>query len=433
MKILQVIHGYPMRYNAGSEVYTQTLSHGLAQHHEVHVFTREENAFAPDYTLREEFDADQPQIKLHIINLPNYKDRYRHTIVDQRFTELLDSLKPDVVHIGHLNHLSTSLVKQAAQHQIPIVYTLHDYWLMCPRGQFMQMFPEEPHNLWAACEGQADRKCAEHCYARYFSGAEAEYEQDVNYWTDWVARRMAHVREMVDLVDVFIAPARYLHNRYRDDFGLPESKLRYLDYGFDVSRLQGRKRLSGEPFTFGYIGTHIPAKGIHQLIQAFGKVNGDAKLRIWGRARGQETDALRTLAQVLPADKAAHIEWRSEYRNQEIVQDVFNHVDAIVVPSVWVENSPLVIHEALQARVPVITANAGGMGEYVHHQVNGLCFEHRNLDDMAVQMQVFVDDPALAQRLGQHGYAQSKDGNIPDLASHVQDIEAIYHKVLQHD
>ena len=42
MKILKVIHGYPMRYNAGSEVYSQTLCLGLAARgHEVHVFTRE--------------------------------------------------------------------------------------------------------------------------------------------------------------------------------------------------------------------------------------------------------------------------------------------------------------------------------------------------------------------------------------------------------
>ena len=52
MKILKVIHGYPMRYNAGSEVYSQTLCHGLAARHEVHVFTREEDAFAPDFRLR---------------------------------------------------------------------------------------------------------------------------------------------------------------------------------------------------------------------------------------------------------------------------------------------------------------------------------------------------------------------------------------------
>ena len=60
------------------------------------------------------------------------------------------------------------------------------------------------------------------------------------------------------------------------------------------------------------------------------------------------------------------------------MRDAFDRVDAIVVPSVWVENSPLVIHEAQQARVPVITADAGGMAEYVRHEVNGLLFEHRS-------------------------------------------------------
>ena len=55
------------------------------------------------------------------------------------------------------------------------------------------------------------------------------------------------------------------------------------------------------------------------------------------------------------------VEWRPEYKNAEIVSRVFNHVDCIVVPSIWDENSPLVIHEAQQCRVPVITADRGGM------------------------------------------------------------------------
>ena len=52
MKVLQIIHGYPMRYNAGSEVYTQGLAQVLAERHEVHVFTREENALLPEYAVR---------------------------------------------------------------------------------------------------------------------------------------------------------------------------------------------------------------------------------------------------------------------------------------------------------------------------------------------------------------------------------------------
>ena len=431
MKILKVIHGYPMRYNAGSEVYSQTLCQGLADRHEVHVFTREEDPFAPDYRLRQDRDPDDARITLHLVNNPRLKDRYRAEGVDQRFAEVLAEVQPDVVHVGHLNHLSTSLIKEAANRGIPIVYTLHDYWVMCPRGQFMQTLPEDPNNLWAACDGQEDRKCAERCYARYFSGAPDEYEADVAYWQDWVKRRMAHMRQMAELVDVFVAPARYLLDRYRNEFGLPERKLIYLDYGFDRMRSTNRNRVQESEFTFGYIGTHIPAKGIHDLIRAFGRLKGKARIRIWGRPRGQETAALKDIAASLPAEIADKVEWMPEYRNQDIVRDVFDRVDAIVVPSVWVENSPLVIHEAQQARVPVITANAGGMAEYVHHGVNGLLFEHRSFDALAEQMQRFVDTPELAAKLGSRGYVFSQDGDVPDIDTHVHDIEALYQRVLR--
>lgn len=431
MRVLQVIHGYPMRYNAGSEVYTQTLAQALAARHEVEVFTREEDPFAPDYAVRNEHDPDDGRVRLHLVNMPRSRDRYRHAGVDQRFGEVLDSFRPDVVHVGHLNHLSTSLLVEAATRQIPIVYTLHDYWVMCPRGQFMQMHPEDPATLWAACDGQSDRKCAERCYSRYFSGAPDEAGEDIAHWTRWVARRMAHVREMAELVDVFIAPSRYLLERYRKEFGLPSRKLTYLDYGFDHGRLRGRARTAGEGFTFGYIGTHIPAKGIHQLLDAFGRVRGTPALRIWGRPRGQETEALKAFAARLPDGAAARVEWLPEYRNQEIARDVFDRVDAIVVPSVWVENSPLVIHEALQARVPVITADVGGMSEYVRHEVNGLLFRHREPSSLADQMQRLVDDPELARRLGGRGYVQSPSGDVPDIETHVAEIERLYEALVR--
>ncbi len=431
MKIVQVIHGYPMRYNAGSEVYTQTLCHGLAARHEVHVFTREEDPFAPDHRVRQEVDRDDERVALHIVNNPRGRDCYRDPGVDRRFAELLERVRPEVVHVGHLNHLSTSLVFEATRREVPVVYTLHDYWVMCPRGQFMQTHPRDPDDLWPACDGQDDRKCAERCYARYFSGAPDERANDVAYWTDWVARRMRHVRQMVDVVDRFIAPAHYLHDRYQDAFGLPAAKLTYLDYGFDRSRLAGRVRRPGEPFTFGYIGTHIPAKGIHHLIAAFGRLRGDARLRIWGRPRGQDTEALRQLARDLPGGAEARIDWSPEYRNQDVVRDVFDHIDAIVVPSIWAENSPLVIHEAQQARVPVITADAGGMAEYVHHEVNGLLFAHRDPAALAGAMQRLADDPALARQLGARGYLNSASGDVPDVLDHVAAVESIYEDVLR--
>ena len=419
-----------MRYNAGSEVYSQGLAQALAERHEVHVFARQENAFLPEYAMQRETDPSDPRIALHIVNMARARDGYRHAAVDSAFAGLLDEMRPEVVHVGHLNHLSTSLVFGAGERRIPIVFTLHDYWLMCPRGQFIQMYPEDPADVWAVCDGQDDRKCAVRCYARYFSGGDEEYETDTAYWTGWVGRHMAHVRKVCDAVDMFIAPSRYLLRRFRDDFGIPEGKLTYLDYGFHRQRMDGRRRAPGEPFTFGYIGTHIPAKGVNHLIESFGRLSGNPWLRIWGRDRGVETAGLKGLARDLPDSAGNRIEWMGEYRNQDIVSDVFNRCDAIVAPSIWAENSPLVIHEALQAGVPVVTADYGGMAEYVHHQRNGLLFVHRDADSLGRQMQRLVDDPAFARRLGGRGYAQSDDGNVPDMVEHSLSVERIYDNLI---
>ena len=451
MRVLQVIHGYPMRYNAGSEVYTRSLCHALAERHEVHVFTREEVGVAPDFRLRRESDADDARVTLHLVNNPRLKDRYRVTRIDDRFAEVLDDVAPDIIHVQHLNHLSTSLLREAAARETPIVFTLHDFWLMCPRGQFIQMFPEDTDSLLPVCDGQEDRKCAERCYARYFGGGREDSEADTAYWTGWVKRRMDHVREMVELVDVFIAPARHLMDRFRDEFGIPAHKLVYLDYGFrDATKATraapAKSERSATPaapatsaatarardtsFTFGYIGTHIPAKGIQDMIAAFGGLSGSPKMRIWGRQRGQDTTSLKALVAELPGGVAGRVEWLPEYDNANIARDVFAHVDAIVVPSIWVENSPLVIHEAQQARLPVITADVGGMAEYVHHEVNGLLFRHRSPTAMAAQMQRLVDDPELALRLGRRGYIHDADGNVPAMEHHATQIEALYTQAL---
>ncbi|MBL8621204.1 MAG: glycosyltransferase [Myxococcales bacterium] len=428
MKIVQVIHGYPMRYNAGSEVYTQTLCHGLAARgHAVHVFTREEDPFAPDGRVRREPDPACADVAVHVVNHAESRDRYRSPLIDQQFAELLDELHPEVVHVGHLNHLSTSLVLQASARSIPILFTLHDYWLMCPRGQLMQMHARPDGEPWPACDGQADRKCAERCYARYHSGAPEEHERDVAYWADWVARRMRHVREVAEHVDLFLAPSHDLRERYVAEFGIPAHKVEYLDYGFDRRRLTGRRRIGGEPFTFGYIGTHIAAKGVDRLIRAFAMLTGDARLRIWGRPRGQETAALKALAASLP--RAGHVEWLPEYRNQDITADVFDRVDALVVPSIWLENSPLVIHEAQQARVPVVTADVGGMAEYVRHEVNGLLFRHRDVETLAREMQRLADDPAWAMALGRRGYLGDLGGDVPAIEDHVARIEETYQRL----
>jgi glycosyltransferase involved in cell wall biosynthesis len=246
---------------------------------------------------------------------------------------------------------------------------------------------------------------------------------------------MEHVSKMCGLVDLYIAPSKYLMDRFIQDFSIEPSKMVYLDYGFHRERLQGRNRKKEADFIFGYIGTHKQAKGIFHLIQAFSQSPENTRLKIWGSPIEPFTQSLKSYAATLLDAQGFKIEkrihWMGGYRNDAVVSDVFNHVDAIVVPSIWGENSPLVIHEALEAGVPVITADYGGMREYIQHEVNGLLFKFRDPLDLAIQMNRLALDPHLAATLAAGGYLQSDDRRIPCIKSHTTEILSLYQKVIK--
>ncbi|GHT46382.1 glycosyl transferase family 1 [Bacteroidia bacterium] len=329
MHILKIIHGYPPNYNAGSEVYSQSVCNELSKHHKVSVFTREENLYAQDFSIRQENITDN--LDLYFVNNPQGKDGYRHKQIDDNFAKLVRQLKPDIAYIGHLNHLSTGLVDEFNKQQIPIVFMLHDYWLMCPRGQFLTRSIGEANNF-AVCNGQNDKKCACDCYEVYFSGKEQEREKDIAAWANWINRRMIGTKAIIDKVNLFVAPAKYLRNRFINDFGIPENKIIYLDYGFPTKYLTHTKKSKGKiNFTFGYIGTHIPAKGVNLLIEAFRQIQMPATLKIFGRENGQSTNALKKMAET------SHnpIEFCGEYVNKNLADTVFANVDCIVVSSIW--------------------------------------------------------------------------------------------------
>ena len=425
MHILKIIHGYPPQYNAGSEVYSQSICIELSKYHKISVFTREENLYAPCFSIREE--KINKNLTLYLVNHPQGKDGYRHQQMDDVFTSLLKKLQPNIAHIGHLNHLSTGLVDVLNLFKIPIVYTLHDFWLMCPRGQFLTRSIGNPEGNFQLCIHQNDRKCATDCYKVYFSGIKENEASDIEQWESWVHHRMKEVKRIVSKIDLFIAPSKYLENRFVQDFCIAKEKIIYLDYGFPTQYLLPTQKISAnEPYTFGYIGTHIPAKGVNLLIEAFKRLEQPAILKIFGRENGQSSKALRVMA----SSSKNKIEFLGEYINQNLVNDVFSKVDCIVVPSIWGENSPLVIHEAQACKIPVITADFGGMKEYVAHKVNGLLFKHREVESLAEQLNFAVSNPEKMKNLGKVGYLYSENGLIPNIEEHCKQLVSIYQKVI---
>ena len=415
MKIIEIIHGYPPDYNAGSENYTESVVNELVRRgNEVAIFCRIEDR------QRHEFEVNEQELNEHTkkysINVAITKDEFVIPEVDREFARIVDLFKPQVAHIEHLNHLSMGITEILAKMGIPMIYTLHDFWLMCPRGQFIQSNDEgEP---WKVCDEQNDSKCASICYKWHSSGYK-DPKHNLKYWETWVGNRMQAAAKSVNKIDYFIAPSKTVLNRFLEYYPGAKNRTYYLDYGFDLGKLKGRQTVKEERFVFGYVGTHIPAKGVDYLIKAFAQLQGTPILRIWGRERKEYTPALMKLGDEISRKTGKEIQWMGEFETTKIIDRVFNRVDAIVVPSIWSENSPLVIHEAQEARLPVITADVGGMAEYVEHESNGLLFKFRDVDSLAKEMQRLMDNPPMLKSLGNKGYRYSEDGEIPSIEDHV--------------
>ena len=70
-----------------------------------------------------------------------------------------------------------------------------------------------------------------------------------------------------------------------------------------------------------------------------------------------------------------------EFKHSRIAE-IFSEIDVLVVPSVWYENSPLVIQEAFLAGTPVIASDIGGIPELVKDKENGLLFKANDDNDL---------------------------------------------------
>ena len=426
MKIVQVIHGFPPRDMAGSEVYTYNLSKELSKRHEVFVFHRiadpEKEEYAAGWT---EYDG----LKVYTINnnfknCSSFERTYRNDVIAEKFGAFLDEVRPDVVHFGHVTCLSTTCIEEAKSRNIPVVFTLHDFWLLCQRGQLIKRdltlchFPEETEcvkcmafqldiagghkkikEVFDRIKGDflkkpsfvmnAIRKVHSLYVNHFFSGQTKALDQ--------IRERTRHIKEMLDSVDLFIAPSRFLRKKYID-FGVPEDKIIYSDYGFDTTLIKGTEREPSEKIRFGYIGTWIPTKGLHVLIEAFNNVTDErAELKIYGKYLPYAgfPDYLERLKSMI---RNPGIRLMGEYHNRDIGL-ILAGLDVLIVPSIWFENSPLTIHEAFLAGLPVITSDIGGMAEYVKDGVCGLNFKVGDSTDLYKKIKKVLDEPSFLESL----------------------------------
>ena len=373
MRILLVIHGYPPYYMAGSEVYTYNLARELAKTNEVFVFHRIEDKNIP---LHQFFDSFEEGV--HIRKINNYEptpatfyDKYLNPEIDDAFHEYVKKVNPDVVHIGHLSHLSTQIpIIAKREFGLPVFFTIHDFWMFCHRGQLIN-----PQN-WEICPLPNVAQCTK-CAAFH-------YQKD-DFESRLIEERDEHIRQALDCIDVFFAPSHTLENFFVD-MGVDQRKIVYAKYGFNVSKLAKHPKELHPEITFGFTGRIIHTKGVHLLCEAFSKVEGNAKLLIYG---DYESDYGKRLKERYSSDR---IQFKGSYHNNKL-QSVLDSLDVLVCPSIWLENAPLVIQEAQSVELPVLVSDKGGMAELVHDGVDGFTFKLGNAEDLRDKMQDLVNHP----------------------------------------
>ena len=174
---------------------------------------------------------------------------------------------------------------------------------------------------------------------------------------------------------------------------------------------------------FGYVGTLVGFKGVHVLIDAFNQLRKRrpelrAELRIHGNLEWFP-DYSRPLVE--GADE--RIEFLGAFDNLE-AHLVYASMDVLVVPSIWWENAPITIHEAIITGTPVITSDFGGMADFIKHGENGLLFRVGDAEDLSSKLEYLAEEPSRLAELRQPAVP------MKTMASDAADMERRYERLL---
>jgi len=426
MRLMLVHQGYPPESSGGSEIYTESLARRLARDHQVTVLHRSLDRARPDYAIAE---SRRDWVRIVSVNTPRWSkagfSAYRDPRAASAVASVLRETRPEVVHFGHLNGLSTGAVFEARRLGAAVVFTLHDFGTLCALGQLVNLDLEvcpgpTPHRClgcvgsqvaapsWFVRSGARRIPLAQplgRALARRGAG-EARIEE-----------RLLEMREALRQADLLVAPSRFMRERMAT---LGVGGIRVLPLGHDPVPPMPRRSDPDGRLRVGLIGSLIPSKGVHVLARAFRDLaDPRLSLRIHGgfAAYHGDTGYEKRLRAILGpiADDAL----RGPFPRSRL-GEVLADLDVVVVPSVWEENAPLVVQEAFLARVPVVVSGHGGLAEAVRDEVDGLHFRPGDAADLARVLRRLADDPELLAGLA------ARAPGVPTMDEHVRGLTGLY-------
>ncbi len=384
LRILQIAHDHPDWTPGGSEILAHDLTRALDARHDT-----EARLLVASTTLQRPgiaAGALGAHIDDFVIQTGTY-DRFSMTRLDglawiESLDRVLGTVRPHIVHLHGLDRIGAEIVP-VLQRLAPlsrIVLTLHDYQLICANDGLLLTTGDGARCLGATPEGC--RRCfPEQQAARH-------------------ALRRTQLLSLLAGVDRFIAPSAFLRDRFIA-WGIDPARIRVLPNTIarDGLRPESLAPVRARRDRFAFFGNIARHKGVLVLLDAAARLKrDDAQVRVaLHGGLGWADDAFRREfdARLAAADPVAvHM---GAYLRDEVLR-LMRQADWIVVPSVWWENAPLVIHEARAAGRPVICSGVGGMAELVEDGVTGLHVPPGDAAALAETLRCAVD-PLLWARL----------------------------------
>lgn len=339
-----------------------------------------------------------------------------NALAAQYFAHILNDFQPDQVHYFHLGRLGTGLILAAEAAGVRQSFTPTDFWAICPFAQL-----QLPNGHLCTGPSQHAGNCVKH-YAQIPTRSAS---------VQWISRFLptAVVDTLIPLVTAerilqhtMLAEVRALSERTQKTISrlnllqhiiVPNAFMRskLLEYGlrpnimvesafgvelpdnFPKSDVHNYK---GRPLRVGFIGTLAPHKGAHVVLSALAMLPRDScSLHIYGNLQEFPDYSKKLIAQ---AAGSSDVDFAGVFPSAAIFE-VLANLDVLVVPSLWYENTPLVVYSAQAAGKIVVASDQPGIAASVRHEVDGLLFPSGNASGLAQQLYRLASDQDLRMRL----------------------------------
>jgi glycosyltransferase involved in cell wall biosynthesis len=308
----------------------------------------------------------------------------------RRLRAMIAEFKPDVAHVRNIyHHLSPSVLWELQEQNIPVIYHVNDFKVLCPSYNFVAH--GEPCE---ACKGGAFRnvlrqKCYPGSTARMGLAAEA-----------YVHKWLGTYRKCVDC---FLAPSQFVRDKFVEH-GWDAAKFEVLPHFQSIEPSPRPRRGNHAALYFGRLSAE---KGIDELLDAMQRLP-DLRLTLAGD--GPELPRLQRKAADLGL---ANVELAGYLQGEELDQAIANS-PFTVFPSHAYETFGKTIVESYAHARAVIASDLGSRRELVQPGKTGLLYPPGDVAALSSAMRYLASNPEVADRMGRAGWQLVRENCSPE-------------------